>query len=435
MRYYSTNGRSAPVSFREAALQGLAADGGLFLPMEIPRLDPAFFQHSGGMSFAELAEEVAAALLGDEIPRPALREMLRDTLAFDGPLVSLAPGLSVLELFHGPTLAFKDFGARFMARVFSYLRQDEGRELTVLVATSGDTGSAVGQGFSAVPGTRVVLLYPSGKVSRVQEQQLTTMGGNVTALEVLGTFDDCQRMVKAAFRDDALRARLALTSANSINIARLIPQIFYYIFAYAQVTEKALPVVFAVPSGNFGNLTAGLIAQRMGLPVAHFIAATNGNDVVPAYLHSGLFRPRGSVRTLSSAMDVGDPSNFARMLALYDDDRERMADDIAGFSFTDEETLDGIRELFSRYGYVADPHTAVGYLGLTRYLHGADTTAQGIVLSTAHPAKFAEVVREALGREVALPERLRACLERPKQAVTLPATTAALRTFLLEREP
>lgn len=431
MRCYSTNGQSAPVSFREAALQGLAGDGGLFLPEAIPTLPADFWRDCGRLSFAEIAEEIAAPFLGDEMPRPALREIVHDTLSFDAPLVELAPGLRVLELFHGPTLAFKDFGARFMARVVSYFRQGAGRVLTVLVATSGDTGSAVAHGFSGVSGARVVLLYPSGKVSRVQEQQLTTIGGNVTALEVDGTFDDCQRMVKAAFRDPALREALDLTSANSINIARLIPQAFYYVYAYAQLCDANAAPIFAVPSGNFGNLTAGALARRMGLPVTRFVAATNVNDVVPAYLESGLFEPRPSRQTLSSAMDVGDPSNFARLMALYGGDRAVMAADIYGYSFTDAETLDGMRTLYTRYGYVADPHTAVGYLGLVRAQRD-DPSAPGIALATAHPAKFAESCRLATGRDVDLPERLRACLDRPKRAVPLPATDEALRAILLQ---
>jgi threonine synthase len=428
---YSTNGRCASGSFVEAALTGLARDGGLFMPASVPRLPDDFWHRCRATSLVEVAEEVAASFLHGDIDRPALHAIVRDTLTFDIPLVPLAPDLYVLELFHGPTLAFKDVGARFMARVLAHLRERTAPELTVLVATSGDTGSAVAHGFYSVPGTRVVLLYPSGKVSRIQEQQLTTLGGNVTALEVLGTFDDCQRMVKAAFRDPELRDRLALTSANSINIARLIPQSFYYVWAHAQLPDASAPSAFAVPSGNFGNLTAGLLAQRMGLPVERFVAATNANDVVPAYLTSGDFVPRPSQSTLSSAMDVGDPSNFARMLALYSGDHTALARDIRGYHFSDAETLAGMRTLYEHYGYVADPHTAVGYLGLARYRAENPGRHPGIVLSTAHPAKFAETCREALGRDVELPERLHACLDRPKQAITMPANDAALRTFLL----
>ncbi len=431
MRLYSTNGGSAAVTFREAALRGLADDGGLFMPAEIPTLPGAFWERRGAMTFAEIAEEMASALIGDEIPREALGGIVRDAFSFDAPLVELAPDLAILELFHGPTLAFKDFGARFMARTLSYLRQGETRELTVLVATSGDTGSAVAYGFHNVPNTRVVVLYPSGQVSHVQEQQLTTLGGNVCALEVQGTFDDCQRLVKGVFRDPAIRERLDLTSANSINIARLLPQSFYYVAAYGQLRGRGGGPVFSVPSGNFGNLTAGLLAQRMGLPVRHFIATTNANDVVPNYLEDGVFSPRASLRTLSSAMDVGDPSNFARMLALFGDSHARMASEISGYRFTDAETLAGMRDLYERYNYIADPHTAVGYLGSRS--HAADGGAEGvkIVLATAHPAKFAEVCLEALGVEVLLPEALRIALEMQKQATLVPATDGALREFLL----
>jgi threonine synthase len=435
VEYYSTHGRSRHVSFQEAALSGLADDGGLFMPATIPALPAAFWRDCGALTFAEIAEEMAAPFLDGDIPRPALRATVRDALAFDAPLVELAPGLHILELFHGPTLAFKDFGARFMARIFAHLRAGATQELTVLVATSGDTGSAVAQGFHGVPGTRVVLLYPSGKVSHIQEQQLTTLGGNITALEVRGTFDDCQRMVKAAFRDPELQARLALTSANSINIARLIPQTFYYAYAFARLRDKAAPLVFAVPSGNFGNLTAGVLAQRMGMPCAGFVAATNANDVVPHYLASGRFTPRPSQQTRSSAMDVGDPSNFARLLALYDGDRACMAHDLHGDSASDKETLAAMRELYDRYGCVADPHTAVGYRGLTRYLSGVGDIGhqqQGIVLATAHPAKFGDTCREALGIEVELPASLRACLSTPKQAITIPAEDEALREFLVQ---
>ncbi len=431
MLLYSTNGRSAPVSFRDAALRGLADDGGLFMPTEIPTLSREFWQNCGSLGFAEIAEEIAATLLSDEIPRAECDRIVRDAFTFAVPLVELAADLYVLELFHGPTLAFKDFGARFMARTLAYLRRDAARELTVLVATSGDTGSAVAHGFHNVPATRVVVLYPSGQVSHVQEQQLTTLGGNVAALEVQGSFDDCQRMVKAAFQDAELRARLDLTSANSINIARLLPQTFYYAAAFAQLGAGRAEPLFAVPSGNFGNLTAGLLARRMGMPARGFLATTNVNDIVPSYLVSGIFAPRASRRTLSSAMDVGDPSNFARMLALFANDRARMAAEIRGYRATDAETLVGMRELYDAYGYVADPHTAVGYLGSQSDRAEYGVAGPRIVLATAHPAKFAEVCRAALGIEVELPEALREALTLPKQATPLAPTDAALRDFLL----
>jgi threonine synthase len=436
MRYVSTNGRARPVAFREAALRGTAEDGGLYLPERIPALAPEVWERGGDVAFAETALAVAHAFLHEDFTDDELRAIVADAFTFAVPLVALEPSLHVLELFHGPTLAFKDVGARFMARVFSRLRRDTDAPLTVLVATSGDTGGAVAAGFHNVAGVRVVLLYPAGRVSETQERQMTTLGGNITAVALDGSFDDCQRLVKRALGDADLRGRLALTSANSINIARLIPQVFYYVHAYTQLSahprERALPVVCAVPSGNFGNLTAGLIARQMGLPIAHFIAATNANAIVPEYLTSGMFQPRPSLPTLSSAMDVGDPSNFARMLALSDHDVERMCRDITGSSASDDETLAAMRRIYERHGYVADPHTAVAYAGLERFRAAHVTPCQGIVLATAHPAKFPETVRAALGIEPDLPERLRACLDRPKHVAPLDNDFAALRRLLLD---
>ena len=442
MRYVSSNGRARPITFREAALRGTAEDGGLFLPERIPALAPEVWECGGGMPFAETAFAVARAFFADDFTDGELRAVVADAFAFDVPLVTLEPSLHVLELFHGPTLAFKDVGARFMARVFAHLRRDTDAPLTVLVATSGDTGGAVAAGFHNVAGVRVVLLYPAGRVSETQERQMTTLGGNITAVALDGSFDDCQRLVKRALGDVELRARLALTSANSINIARLIPQVFYYVHAYAHLSaqrsthqrERSLPVVCSVPSGNFGNLTAGLIAQRMGLPIAHFIAATNANAVVPEYLASGIFQPRDSLQTLSSAMDVGDPSNFARMCALYDQDAERMRRDITGYSVSDDETLGAMRRIYERHGYVADPHTAVAYAGFERYRAARMTPCQGIVLATAHPAKFPETVRAALGIEAELPERLRARLSQPAYSVPLDNDFAALCRLLDEND-
>lgn len=431
MRCYSTNGMNEVVSFREAAFQGLAKDGGLYMPSEIPTLSEAFWQQCHSMTFTEIAEEIATALLGDEIPPAALRDIVRDAFPFDAPLIKLSPDLYILELFHGPTLAFKDFGARFMARVIAYLRQGVERELTVLVATSGDTGSAVAHGFHNVPATRVVVLYPSGQVSHVQEQQLTTLGGNVSALEVSGTFDDCQRIVKSAFRDPELRSAFDLTSANSINLARLLPQSFYYVAAFAQLNAEQPRAVYSVPSGNFGNLTAGILASRMGMPIARFVAATNVNDVVPEYLRDGLFAPRPSAHTLSSAMDVGDPSNFARLLALYDNDQTHMSTEISGYGYSDAETLTSMRALYDSYGYISDPHTAVGYLGSQRYAQSQEAPNPAIVLATAHPAKFADICQSALGVDVALPYALQAALDLPKRATRLAPTADALRDFLL----
>ena len=446
MRYVSTNGRARPVAFREAALRGTAEDGGLFLPERIPTLAPEVWEQDGDVSFAETAFAVARAFFANDFADDELRAIVADACSFDVPLVTLEPSLHVHELFHGPTLAFKDVGARFMARVFARLRRDTDAPLTVLVATSGDTGGAVAAGFHNVAGVRVVLLYPAGRVSQMQERQMTTLGGNITAVALNGSFDDCQWLVKRALGDAGLRDRLALTSANSINIARLIPQVFYYVHAFAQLSihissharGRALPVVCAVPSGNFGNLTAGLIARRMGLPIAHFIAATNANAVVPEYLASGTFQPRDSLRTLSSAMDVGDPSNFARMLALYEHDVERMRRAITGYSASDGETLAAMRRIYARHGYVADPHTAVAYAGLERYRerHQVASAApfQGIVLATAHPAKFPETVRAALGIEPERPARPQACLDHPTRSVPLDNDFAALCRLLDEND-
>jgi len=441
MRYYSTNGRARSVTFREAALRGTAEDGGLFLPERIPTLASEVWERGGDVPFAETAFAVARAFFGEDVADDELRAIVADAFAFDVPLVALEPSLHVLELFHGPTLAFKDVGTRFMARVFSRLRRETDTPLTVLVATSGDTGGAVASGFHNVAGVRVVLLYPAGRVSEMQERQMTTLGGNITAIALAGSFDDCQRLVKCALGDAELRGRLALTSANSINIARLMPQVFYYVHAYTQLSNRlreralpVLPVVCAVPSGNFGNLTAGLIARRMGLPIAHFIAATNANAVVPEYLASGAFRPRPSLQTVSSAMDVGDPSNFARMLALYDHDVERMRRDITGYSVGDGETLAAMRRIYARHGYIADPHTAVADAGLERYRAASATPIQGVVLATAHPAKFSETVRAALGIEPDLPERRQAYLDRPTNVVPLDNDFAALRRLLDESE-
>lgn len=431
MKLYSTNRQCPAVSLREAVLRGLAGDGGLFMPTEIPRLAPGFFQEMGSLSFPEICLEVAESLLGNDVPRKALREIVEEAVNFEAPLVTLSEGVHVLELFHGPTLAFKDFGARFMARLLSYFVQDSGRELTVVVATSGDTGSAVAHGFLRVQGIRVVILYPRGRVSEVQEKQLATLGENIAALEVEGAFDDCQRLAKQALADPELSTRLFLTSGNSINIARLLPQTFYYFHACAQLSDRNTPLVISVPSGNFGNLTAGLMAKRMGLPVSRFIAATNVNDVVPEYLESGAFRPRASRQTLSNAMDVGNPSNFPRVLELCEHDLAEMRKDIWGRGYGDAETEHAIRSVFQSYGYFLDPHSAVGYLGLETYRQARDHTCTGVVLATAHPAKFSEVVERAAGRPVVMPERLAQCLGKQKCSVLLPNRFSELKNYLL----
>lgn len=428
MQFYSTNNRSVKVDLREAVTQGLAPDNGLYMPERIPTLSNEFFAGMHEMSFVDIGFTVAQHLLGGSIPDAELRKIVEHTIRFDAPLVEVEPGIHALELFHGPTLAFKDFGARFMSQMLGYFAKQQDKEITILVATSGDTGSAVANGFLGVEGTRVIVLYPSGKVSDIQEKQFTTLGQNVTALEVEGTFDDCQRLVKEAFLDRELRSEYFLTSANSINIARLIPQSFYYFRAYSQLRDRSLPVVFSVPSGNFGNLTGGLLARRMGLPVEKFIAATNLNDVVPEYLRTSKFNPRPSLSTISNAMDVGNPSNFVRMLDLFDGNDRELGAVIEGYAFTDEETKKAMRWIASEKKYVMDPHGAVGYLGLKRYL--GNRKVNGIFLETAHPAKFKEVVEEALGQEVRIPEPLQKFLGRRKETIEISADFTAFKTFL-----
>lgn len=433
MMYYSTNDKSHRVDARQAIIAGLAPDGGLYMPEVIPRLSETFYDGLADTSFHEIGRSVANAFFGDVVSQDILERIVMDAIDFEIPLVHLPTFRSptfVLELFHGSTFAFKDVGARFMARLMSHFIQGEDRELTILVATSGDTGSAVAQGFYGVPGVRVVVLYPGGKVSDLQEAQITTLGGNVIALKIDGAFDDCQRLVKKVFLDAELTKRLLLSSANSINIARLIPQSFYYFWAVAQLRQKfplhnggSGEVIVSVPSGNFGNLTAGLIAKRMGLSIKKFIAATNANDVVPEYLETGIFRPRPSIATISNAMDVGSPSNFVRMLELYPT-VDSMCEDMVGIRVTEEETRTTIARVFANTGYVLDPHGAVACAALVRY-------GGGIFLETAHPAKFKKVVEEEISQTIAVPERLSACLRLPKQSVPIPNDFGALKEFLL----
>ncbi len=431
MRYRSTSRQCPEVSFREAALRGLAEDGGLYVPAETPMLERSFFERLPQLSLPELCVEAARPYLGGEIADDTLQQLVAEAMNFPIPLVSLSPQLHLLELFHGPTLAFKDFGARFMARVMGHFVRESSRGLTVLVATSGDTGSAVAHGFLGVPGIRVLVLYPSGRVSEAQERQFTTLGENITALEVEGAFDDCQRLAKQAFADAELNEKLFLTSANSINIARLVPQTFYYFAALAQLGPAEPAIVISVPSGNCGNLTAGLMAKRVGLPVSQFIAATNINDVVPEFLRSGTFHPRPSQQTLSNAMDVGNPSNFARLADLYENDIAALRRDLWGCGFTDDETLRAMQSVHERFGYLADPHTAVGILGFETFLRQHNAPYQGIVLATAHPAKFADAVSRATGVAPPLPERLAACLAKPKQSRLLANNFEELKDFLL----
>lgn len=436
MKLYSTKNKKKLVSLQEAVLKGLPEDNGLYMPVEIPELPSDFLDHLADFSFQEIAFTVASSLFAGAVPERDLRTIIDNAITFPAPVVRLDEETHILELFHGPSLAFKDFGARFMAQLMSYFNRDESRELIILVATSGDTGGAVAAGFHNTPGIRVVILYPSGKVSFLQEKQLTTLGGNITALEVEGAFDDCQALVKKAFLDTELNQKLRLSSANSINIARLIPQSFYYFEAYKQLKRNHKEVVFCVPSGNFGNLTAGLMAQKMGLPIDHFIAATNVNDVVPAYLKSGEYQPIPSIRTISNAMDVGNPSNFARMIDLYGDETalkgstwNNMRSAISGFEFTDNETKEAIKQVYRQHKYILDPHGAVGYLALKSYQRQHPNTL-GVVLETAHPAKFKDDVDEILGFSTPIPERLAVLANEKKEAVLMPNDYSSFRSWL-----
>jgi threonine synthase len=419
MRYRSTKRLAPLTSLRGAVLRGLAPDGGLYMPVEIARHSPEELEEFRRLPFTEVCFRVVRPLVGPEVPEEVLWQIVSEAINFPVKLVSLSPGLHILELFHGPTLAFKDFGARFMARLMGYFVRGETRPLTVLVATSGDTGSAVAHGFLGVPGIRVVILYPSKRISEAQEKQFTTLGNNISVLEVSGTFDDCQGLVKQAFSDTDLNRRAFITSANSINIGRLLPQMFYHVAAYRQLPVASVPLIVSVPSGNFGNLTAGIFAKRIGLPVARFIASTNANDVVPEYLRTGEFRPRPATATFSNAMDVGSPNNFPRLLDLCRNRLEYVRREIWGHGATDGETLLAMKSLYERFHYVADPHTAVGVLGWEAYRHIHPEPAQGLVLATAHAAKFADVVERAIGSAPPLPDRLAAYLQRPKLSVPM----------------
>jgi threonine synthase len=412
MRWCSTRGAAPPVPFREALFAGLAPDGGLYLPERLEALPPPAIEALRGRSLIDVGAAIAAHLVGGGIPRGTLARLVGEALDFPVPMVNVG-GVFALELFHGPTFAFKDVGARVMARLMAHFL-DPSEPITVLVATSGDTGSAVAQAFAGVRGTRVVVLFPDGQVSPVQESQFTTLGGNVRAAAVQGTFDDCQALVKAAFADAALRRRVRLTSANSINVGRLIPQMFYY--AWASLERPG--ATFSVPSGNFGNLTAGLIAKRLGFPIARFVAATNVNDVVPAYLASGVYAPRASVRTVASAMDVGAPSNFERIRALNGDDAARLRADVTGAAFDDARVTAAIRDVHAQHGYVLDPHSAIAWLGVAAQPSSA-ADRPAIFLATAHPAKFRETVEPAIGQPIALPDALRDAMARPRQVTRL----------------
>lgn len=420
MNYYSTTHSSPSASLREAVIKGLAPDKGLYMPEKIARLPQHFFDGIDNFGLIEIARHVAYAFFGEDIPQEKLEEIVADTLSFDIPLVEVENGIYALELFHGPTFAFKDVGARFMPRLLSYfVKEKRQSEVNVLVATSGDTGSAVANGFLGVEGIRVFVLYPSGKVSNIQEAQFTTLGQNIFALEIDGTFDDCQALVKSAFMDEQLNRQMDLTSANSINVARFLPQSFYYFHAYAQLARLQLAdhVIIAVPSGNLGNLTAGLFAKRTGLPVKRFIAANNRNDVFFNYLKTGDYQPKPSVQTIANAMDVGAPSNFDRILDLYNHSHEAITKDISGYTFSDEKIKSAIQQVHEHTGYLLDPHGACSYLALKE---GKKADETGIFLATAHPAKFKETVEECIGKSIEIPAGLQVFMQGKKQSILLP---------------
>lgn len=444
MKYYSTNKQENNVSLEDAVVKGLATDKGLYMPDVIKALPQEFYNQIDTLSFQEIAYRVADAFFGEDVPADTLKQIVYDTLSFDVPLVKVTDNIFSLELFHGPTLAFKDVGGRFMARLLGYFIRKEGkRQVNVLVATSGDTGSAVANGFLGVEGIHVYVLYPKGKVSEIQEKQFTTLGQNITALEVDGTFDDCQALVKSAFMDRELNEHLQLTSANSINVARFLPQAFYYFYAYAQWVKQMKacfgegeqlaavlsrgPVV-CVPSGNFGNITAGLFGKRMGLPVSRFIAANNRNDIFYQYLRTGIYTPRPSIATIANAMDVGDPSNFARVLDLYGHSHAAIAAEISGATYTDEQIADTMRCVWKEHQYLLDPHGACGYRALSEGLQPGET---GIFLETAHPAKFKDAVEGILGESISIPEKLQAFMRGEKQSIPMSKEFAAFKQYLM----
>ncbi|NMH89516.1 threonine synthase [Flavivirga algicola] len=430
MNYYSLNKQAPNTSFRDAVIKGLAPDKGLYFPESITPLSDDFFKNIDQLSHTEIAFQAIKQFVSPEIPEDVLKTIVEETLSFKFPVVQLNDHISTLELFHGPTMAFKDVGARFMARCLGYFNKDNTNEVTVLVATSGDTGGAVANGFLGVKGVNVIILYPSGKVSDIQEKQLTTLGQNITALEVNGTFDDCQAMVKRAFLDDALTSKMQLTSANSINVARWLPQLFYFIFAYKQLHKKYNDIVFSVPSGNFGNVCAGMMAQQLGLPINHFIASNNENNVVTEYLKTQLYTPRPSVQTISNAMDVGDPSNFIRIQEIYKNKFETLKDNVSSFSFSDDETREAMQEIYTQFNYVADPHGAVGYLGSKAYLK-ENPNAHCVFLETAHPTKFLDVVEAVIKEEQPLPEQIQSVMDKEKVSVLI-STYEDLKNYLLK---
>lgn len=431
MKFYSLNNRNNQASFREAVIAGIAPDKGLYFPEKIEPLSANFFQNIERLSNHQIAFQAIHQFVADDIPDDALEEIIANTLDFDFPVVDIEEDVATLELFHGPTMAFKDVGARFMANCLGYFSKGEKQEVTVLVATSGDTGGAVANGFLGVDGVQVLILYPSGKVSEIQEKQLTTLGQNIEAMEVDGVFDDCQRMVKTAFLDSEITDHKKLTSANSINVARWLPQLFYFLFAYKQAKSQGKDIVFSVPSGNFGNICAGMVAQKLGMPVKHFVASTNVNDVVPKFMENGVYEPMASIATISNAMDVGDPSNFIRIRHLYKDDLGTLQEHLSSYSFTDDSTKATMKEIYSKTGYIMDPHGAVGYLGLKEYQKSHPDT-YGIFLETAHPVKFLDVVEETLGLTPEIPPQIQKVMNKEKKSISI-ATYDELKQFLLHK--
>ena len=432
MKYYSTNGKAPLATLHEAVVKGLAGDRGLYMPESIKKLPQSFFDNIERLSFQELSYVVAQAFFGDDVNEEDLKRIVYDTLSFDCPVAQVTDSIYSLELFHGPTLAFKDVGARFMARLLQYFIRQEGREqVNVLVATSGDTGSAVANGFLGVDGIHVYVLYPKEKVSKIQESQFTTLGKNITAVEVDGVFDDCQALVKSAFMDEELNKHMKLTSANSINVARFLPQAFYYVNAYARMKElgKSENMVVCVPSGNFGNITAALFGHRMGLPVKRFIAANNANDIFYNYLQTGKYEPKASRQTIANAMDVGDPSNFARIYDLYHGDHALVSSLISGATYSDDQIRDTMRKCFSENKYILDPHGACGFRALSEQLQAGE---YGVFCETAHPAKFKETVEATIGAEVEIPERLAAFMKGKKQSVEMAKDFSSFKDFLMQ---
>ena len=429
MNFYSLNKKAPNVSFKDAVIKGIAPDRGLYFPEKITPLPKDFFDNISSLSNTEIAFKAIHQFVSDDIDDDKLKLILEEVLNFDFPIVDINENVGTLELFHGPTLAFKDVGAGFMARCLGHFSENKKNDVTVLVATSGDTGGAVANGFLGVEGVKVVILYPSGKVSDIQEKQLTTLGKNITALEVNGSFDDCQNMVKTGFLDEEITNKKQLTSANSINVARWLPQLFYFLFAYKQAKSKGKDIVFSIPSGNFGNICAGIMAQQLGMPVKHFIAATNVNDVVPRFMETKSYDPKPSIATISNAMDVGDPSNFIRIRHMFKDDFNTLSTNLSAYSFTDEQTKEAMLELYNDFSYVADPHGAVGFLGLKKYQESNPNT-YGIFLETAHPVKFLDTVEDTIKENIDIPEKILKQMNKKKKSINI-STYDELKNYLI----